>query len=82
MQSARVGRYSVNFVSHWFDSSGIPTLEPPTNSVCLLLLYTIENVFQLYHGGDMTYEMMRRKHELILLSTQGVFNLPYHIGMV
>ena len=28
---------------------------------CLLLFYAIATVFQLYHGGVMTYEMGRRK---------------------
>ena len=44
--------------------------------VCLLLLYDIATVFQLYHGGDMMFEMRRRKTEPILLPTQGIFNLP------
>ena len=35
--------------------------------VCLLAIAT---VFQLYHGGDMMYEMRRRKPEPTLLSTQ------------
>ena len=39
-------------------------------------------VFQLYHGGDMMYEMKRRKPEPTLLPTQGIFNLSHHIGMV
>ena len=39
--------------------------------VCLLLLYAIATMFQLYHGGEPT-----------LLPTQGIFNLPYHIGIV
>ena len=49
--------------------------------VCLLLLYTIAKVFQLYLGDDMMYEM-RGKPEPTLLPTQGIFSLPYHIGMV
>ena len=28
------------------------------------------------------YEMRRRKPEPTLLLTQGIFNLPHHIGMV
>ena len=28
---------------------------------CLLLFYAISTVYQLYHGGDMIYEMRRRK---------------------
>ena len=27
----------------------------------LLLFYAVETVFQLYHGGDMTYGMRRKK---------------------
>ena len=46
----------------------------------LLLFYAIAMVFQLYHSGDMMYEM-RRKSESTLLLTQGIFNLPHHIGM-
>ena len=30
----------------------------------------------------MMYEMRKRKPENTLLQTQGVFNLPHHIGMV
>ena len=29
---------------------------------CLLLFYARATVFQLYHGGDMMYEMGRRNH--------------------
>ena len=50
-----------------------------TSPVCLF--YTIATVFQLYHGGDMMYEMRRRKSEPTLLPTQVIFNLPHHIGM-
>ena len=39
-------------------------------------------VFQLYHGGDIMYEMRRIKPEPTLLPAQGIFNLPHHIGMV
>ena len=49
--------------------------------VCLLI-YTIATVFLLYHGSDMMFEMRRRKPESILLPTQGIFNIPRHIGMV
>ena len=42
----------------------------------------IVTVFQLYHGGDMMYETGRRKAETTLLLTQGIYNLPHHIGMV
>ena len=48
----------------------------------LLLLYTISTVFQLYLGGSMMHEMRKGKHEPTLLLTQGIFNLPHHIGMV
>ena len=48
--------------------------------VCLLF-YAIETVFQLHSGSDMMYEM-RRKPEPTLVPTQGIFNLPDHIGMV
>ena len=50
--------------------------------VCLLLFYTIATVFQLSHGGDMIYEMRRRKPEPTFVPTQGAFNLQHHIGMV
>ena len=32
--------------------------------------------------GDMMYEIRRRKPEPTLLPTQGIFNLPHHVGMV
>ena len=50
-------------------------------AVCLLLFYAIATIVQLYHGGDMMYEMRRRKPESTLLQTQWIFNLPHHIGM-
>ena len=50
--------------------------------VCLLLFYTIVTIFQSYQGGDMMHEMRRRKRVHALLPTQGIFNLPHHIGMV
>ena len=49
--------------------------------VYLLCFYVIAKVFQLYLGGDVMYEM-RRMPEPALLQTQGIFNLPHHIGMV
>ena len=55
------------------------TLQYP---VCLLLFYAISTVFQIYHGGDMMYEMRRRKPKPALLPTQLFVNLPHHIGMV
>ena len=48
--------------------------------VCLLLFYAIATVFQIYHGGDMMYEMRKGKPDPTLLLTQGIFNLPHHIG--
>ena len=50
--------------------------------VCLLLFYATATIFQLYHGGDMMYEIRRRNPEPTQLLTQGNFNLPQHIGMV
>ena len=51
--------------------------------VCLLLFYAIATVFKLYHDGDMMYyDMRRRKPKPTVLPTQGIFNLPYNIGMV
>ena len=50
--------------------------------VCLLLFYTTATLFQLYSGGDMMYEMRRRKPEPTCLPTQWIFNLPHHVGMV
>ena len=47
-----------------------------------LLLYTIATVLQLYHGGDMMDQMTSRKPKPTILPTQGIFNLPYHVGMV
>ena len=51
-----------------------------TSPVCLLC--AIATVFQLYHDGGMMNEMSRRKPESTLLPTEGLFNLPHHIGMV
>ena len=51
-----------------------------TNLDCLL--YARETVFQLYHGGDVMYEMRRRKPGATVILTQGIFNLQHHIGMV
>ena len=50
--------------------------------ICLLLLYTIPKVFQLYHGVwwyDVWDE--KEKARTSTLTTQGIFNLPHHIGM-
>ena len=44
--------------------------------------FTPKKLFQLDHGGDMMYEMRRRKLEPTLFLTQGIDNLPHHIGMV
>ena len=38
--------------------------------------------FQLYLGGDMMYEMSRRKPEPTHLPTQAIFNLEHNIGMI
>ena len=48
----------------------------------LLLFYGIATVFRLYLGGDIMYEMRKRKPEPTLLLTQGISNLPHFIGMV
>ena len=50
-------------------------------SVCLLLFYATETVFQLCRDGDMKYEMRRRKPEPALLQTQGIINLLHHIDV-
>ena len=50
-------------------------------SVCLLLVYTIATVFQLYHGSDMMYEMRMKNPKPTLLPTQRIFNLQHHIDM-
>ena len=50
--------------------------------VCLLFCYTIVTVFQLYHGGDMMYEMRKKKPKPTLLLTRRIFNLPHYICMV
>ena len=47
-----------------------------------LLFYAIATVFQSYHGGDMMYEMRRRKTEHTRLPILGICNLPHHISMV
>ena len=50
--------------------------------VSLLLFYARATVFQLYHGGNIMYEMRGRKPEPAPLPTQVIFNLPHHIGRV
>ena len=45
------------------------------------LFYTIATVFKLYHDGDMTHEMRRRKLESTLFPTQGIINFPHRIVM-
>ena len=70
----------------------LATLSPPyTNrhsgaSVCLFALFVLvlhyTNIFQLYNGGDMMYEMRRRTPKATLLPTQGIFSLPHDIGIV
>ena len=50
--------------------------------VCLLLFYTIAQVFQLHHGGDMMHEMRRRKPETAFLQTQGILNVTRKIDMI
>ena len=53
------------------------------NIVCLLFS-TIATVFKFDYGGDLMYEMSRRKPEPTLLPKQRIFNPPptHHIGMV
>ena len=48
----------------------------------LLLLYTVATTWQLYIGGDMMYEMRRRKPEHKILLTQGIFNQSHNIVIV
>ena len=36
--------------------------------MCLLLFYAIAPVFQLYHGGDMMYEIREKKPEPTLFT--------------
>ena len=43
---------------------------------CLLLFYAIATVVQLYHGGDMIYDMRRRKPKPTLLPIQRILNPP------
>ena len=40
------------------------------------------SVFQLYHDGDMIYEMRKRNPKPTRLATQGISNLPQNIGMI
>ena len=50
---------------------------------CLFVVVLCHRNSILVHGSDMMYEMRRRgKPEPTLLSTQGIFNLPHHIGMI
>ena len=38
--------------------------------------------FQAYFGGEMMYEMMKRKPQPMLFLAQVIFNLAHHIDMV
>ena len=49
---------------------------------CFVVVLRQPTLFQLFLGSDAMYEVRRRKHELTLLPTQGIFNLPHNIGMV
>ena len=51
-----------------------------TSSVCLF--YAIAPDVQLYHGGDIMYDMRRRKPEPTPLPTQEMFKVPQHKGMI
>ena len=46
----------------------------------LSLFYAIATAFQLYLDGDMMYKM-KRNPKPTPLPSQGIFNLPYYIGM-
>ena len=49
--------------------------------VCLLLFFATATVCQLYHAGDMMYEMRRSNPKPTLLLTQGICNLSHDISM-
>ena len=50
--------------------------------VGLLLFYAIAIVFQLYHGGDVMYEMRRRKGKSTLYQLKGsLTSTPYRHGI-
>ena len=46
------------------------------------MFYAITTIFQLNLGGDMMYEMSRRKPEPTFLAIQGIFNLLHHLSMI
>ena len=50
--------------------------------VCLFLFNALAIVFWLYLGGDVIYVITGGKPGRTLLSTQGIFNLSPHVGMV
>ena len=68
----------------------ILTLPMPT---CLCVSSSVRSVICLFYaiataflsqnlGADMMYEVRRRKPKSTLLATQGIFNLPHHVGTV
>ena len=49
------------------------------NELCLFsVVFNIAMLFQLYHDGDMIYEVRRRKLEPTVLLHQGIFTPPPH----
>ena len=63
-------------------------MRPGLVNLFVLLFYAIATVFKFYLGGDMKYEMRRRKTEPTLLLTQATQSdsrpvppTPYRHGM-
>ena len=50
--------------------------------VVVVVLRHSNSISVLFHGGDVMYEMTRKKPEATHLPTEGIFNLPNHIGIV
>ena len=54
----------------------------PDTEFGLVVVFHHSTNISVILGGDMMYEMRRRKPESTLLLTQGIFNLPDHIGII
>ena len=82
-QIGLIGHWWVH--SEWWVDVVIATNGQPKirRFVCLIVVVLHNsNSISVICGFDMMYEMRRRKPMPTLLPTQGIVNLPHHIGML
>ena len=48
----------------------------------VVVLHHSNIISVISHGGDMIYEMKRRKPEPTPYRLEGIINLPHHIAMI